>query len=263
MTRPVVLVTGAARRLGRVIACELAGAGFDLAVHFRTSPDEAAQTVREVERLGARAAAFDADLSDEAACQALLPRVEAKLGAVFGLVNSASVFDYDDLSSFSFQSLERHMRVNVAPALVLARALADSLHRAGGSATGCVVNLLDQKLWNLDPDYLSYTLSKAALLAATRTLALSLAPRVRVCSVAPGITLPSGEMSREDFELAQRRTPLGRATEPQDVARAVRFLLESPTVTGTNVLVDAGQHLVALGRDVAFVAAPASGKGSP
>ena len=143
--------------------------------------------------------------------------------------------------------MERHWRANTAPAIVLARAL----HRAGG---GVVVNLLDQKLWNPNPDYLSYSLSKAALEAATTLLAQALAPALRVCGVAPGVTLLSGEMSGTEFEFAHRMTPLQRGSTPQDVAHAVRFLLESPAITGTTLLVDGGQHLQAQARDVMFLA---------
>ena len=148
---------------------------------------------------------------------------------------------------FNVQAMERAWRANTAPAIILARAL----HRAGG---GCVVNLLDQKLWNLNPDYLSYSLSKAALEAANTMLAQALAPTVRVCGVAPGVTLLSGEMSGEEFTASHTMTPLQRSSTPEDVARAVQFLLTSPAITGTTLLVDGGQHLQAQPRDVMFLA---------
>jgi NAD(P)-dependent dehydrogenase (short-subunit alcohol dehydrogenase family) len=136
--------------------------------------------------------------------------------------------------------------------LLLARALHAHLRDRG--ARGCVINLLDQKLVNPNPDYLSYTLSKAALAAATPMLALALAPALRVCSVSPGLTLPSGPMSEAEFARAHRMTPLQRASTPADLARAVRFLLESPAITGVDLLVDGGQHLLAQPRDVMFLA---------
>ncbi|MFY9510529.1 MAG: SDR family oxidoreductase, partial [Rubrivivax sp.] len=138
-------------------------------------------------------------------------------------------------------------RANTAPAIVLARAL----HAVGG---GAVVNLLDQKLWNPNPDFLSYTLSKAALEAATTLLAQALAPSLRVCGVAPGVTLHSGDMSDAEFAAAHRMTPLQRSSTPEDVARGVRFLLESPAITGTTLLVDGGQHLAPQSRDVVYLA---------
>ena len=251
--RPVVLVTGAARRLGRAIALELAAQGWDLAVHYRSGAADAAETVALLAAAGARACAFHADLADEADCRTLLPAVQAHFGAVQAVVNNASLFEYDDVRGFSYARMERHWRANTAPAIVLAEALHAQL--AAGS-TGCVVNLLDQKLWNPNPDYLSYTLSKAALEAATTLLAQALAPRVRVCGVAPGVTLLSGPMDDAAFENAHRMTPLGRSSSPADIARAVAFLLAAPAITGTTLLVDGGQHLQAQARDVLFLNPP-------
>ena len=245
--RPVVLVTGAAQRIGRAIALELAAQGWQVAVHHRSSAAAAAQTVAALREAGADARAFAADLAVEPECSALVPAVLQAFGRIDAVVNNASHFEYDDVASFSYAAMERAWRANTAPAIVLARAL----HAAGGSA---VVNLLDQKLWNPNPDYLSYSLSKAALEAATTMLAQALAPRLRVCGVAPGVTLPSGGMDSAEFTAAQRMTPLQRSATPQDVARAVRFLLESPAITGTTLLVDGGQHLQAQSRDVLFIA---------
>jgi NAD(P)-dependent dehydrogenase (short-subunit alcohol dehydrogenase family) len=250
--RPVALVTGGARRLGREIALELAAQGWDVALHYGTSMTQAQETVRELQALGAQARAFAADLADEAACRALVPAVLGHFGRLRAVVNNASLFEYDDVRSFGHASMDRHWRSNVAPAVLLAQAL--HAHLEGSSATGCVVNLLDQKLWNPNPDHLSYTLSKAALEAANTLLAQALAPRVRVCGVAPGVTLPSGPMDQAAFEAAHRLTPLRRSSTGPDIARAVRFLLESPAITGTTLLVDGGQHLSAQARDVMFLA---------
>jgi len=247
-----VLVTGAARRLGREIVLELARHGFDVVIHCRTLDGDATATVAYAQALGAQAAVFAADLADEAACRALLPAVVAQCGRLDAVVNNASAFEYDDVASFSYAAMDAHWRANTAPAIVLARALHG--HLEGAERSGCVVNLLDQKLWNPNPDYLSYTLSKAALEAATTLLAQALAPRLRVCGVAPGVTLPSGTMSAAEFDLAYAATPLARSSQPEDIARAVRFLIESRAITGTTLLVDGGQHLWAQSRDPMFLA---------
>ena len=246
-----MLVTGSARRIGRDVALRLARAGRDVAVHYRHSQDDAQQTVAECRALGAQAHAFQADLSDEAACRALVPAVVGHFGRLDAVVNNASTFEYDDVASFSHASMERHWRANTAPALILAHALHE--HLVGRDSTGCVVNLVDQKLWNPNPDYLSYTLSKAALEAANTMLAIALAPTVRVCGIAPGVTLVSGPMSETQLAQAQALTPLQRSSSAADVAHAVCFLLEAPAITGTTLIVDGGQHLSAQRRDVLYL----------
>ena len=251
-TRPVALVTGGAKRLGRAIALDLAAHGFDVAVHYRGSKAEALATVAELQALGAAAFAFQADLADEAACRALVPAVAAHFKRIDAVVNNASTFEYDNPATFSNAAMDQHWRANTAPAVLLAQALHSHLN--GCSEMGCVVNIIDQKLWNPNPDYFSYTLSKAALQAATVMLAQALAPQVRVCGVAPGVTLVSGPMNESEFTAAHRMTPLQRSSTPQDIARAVRFLIESPAITGTTLLVDGGQHLSAQPRDVLYLA---------
>jgi NAD(P)-dependent dehydrogenase (short-subunit alcohol dehydrogenase family) len=250
-SRPVVLVTGAAQRIGRDISLDLAAHGWAVAVHYRSSAAAAATTVAALRDAGGAAQCFAADLADEAQCLALVPAVAQAFGRIDAVVNNASLFEYDDVATFSVKAMEAHWRANTAPAILLARALHACVPADG---QGVVVNLLDQKLWNPNPDYLSYTLSKAALEAATTLLAQALAPRLRVCGVAPGVTLLSGEMSGDEFGASHRMTPLQRSSTPQDVARAVRFLLESPAITGTTLLVDGGQHLQPQARDVMFLA---------
>lgn len=250
--RRVVLVTGAARRLGRTIALELARHGNDVAVHYRGSGADAHDTVEALRAAGAKAQAFQADLADEAACKALVPAVVAHFGQLDAVVNNASTFEYDDAASFSHAAMDKHWRANTAPAVLLAQAL--HVHASERKEAGCVVNIIDQKLWNPNPDYFSYTLSKAALQAATVMLAQALAPVLRVCGVAPGVTLASGPMSEGEFEQAHRLTPLQRSSTPADIAHAVRFLIESPAITGATLLVDGGQHLSAQPRDVLYLA---------
>jgi NAD(P)-dependent dehydrogenase (short-subunit alcohol dehydrogenase family) len=244
-----VLVTGAAKRLGREIALALAEAGWQVAVHYRGSADEAQQTVADCrERAPAlRFRAFGADLSVEAEVRALIPKVAAAFGTVDAVVNSASLFEEDSAQTLGFESLDAHLHVNTAAPILLARALHG--HLAGRDARGAVVNLLDQKLWNPNPDFLSYTLSKSALHAATTLLAMALAPHVRVVGVAPGLTLTSHMLSQERFEALHKLSPLGRSSTPADVAGAVRFALDNESVTGTTILVDGGQHLLRFERD--------------
>ncbi len=249
----VVLVTGAARRLGREIALALAAGGWHVAVHYRSSETDAIETVAACARLSGAAAAFYADLSDEASVQALLPDVIAKFGRVDAVVNSASTFEHDDAASFSFAALDKHLHSNTGAAIVLAQAL--HAHVAARSATGAVVNLLDQKLWNQNPDFFSYTLSKAALEAAGTMLALALAPRVRVVGVAPGLTLTSHMLSDAQFKALHKLSPLGRSSTAADVAATVKFALENASITGTTLLVDGGQHLMKFERDFSLMQA--------
>ena len=248
---PVVLVTGAARRLGREIALALAAAGWRVAVHYRHSEADAIKTVADCARIQGAAALFACDFADEGEVRELLPRVAAEFGQVDAVVNSASTFEHDEPGSFSWPALERHLRSNTAAPVLLAQAL--HAHVASRGAPGAVVNLLDQKLWNQNPDFFSYTLSKAALEAANTMLALALAPLVRVVGVAPGLTLTSHLLSDAQFEALHRLSPLGRSSTPADVAGAVRFALENPSITGTTLLVDGGQHLMKFERDFSLM----------
>lgn len=249
--RRVALVTGAAKRLGREIALDLAHHGWDIALHYRRSAAEAHDTAAELRALGVRVHLLQADLADEAACRALLPLAVAALDRVDAVINSASTFEYDNAARFSYAQLDTHMRANTAPAIVLAQALAEHVQARG--QRGVVVNLLDQKLWNPNPDFLSYTLSKAALEAATTLLALSLAPQVRVAGVAPGLTLTSAWLQGAEFDAAHQLSPLGRSSTPADVARSVRFVLDTESITGTTLLVDGGQHLMRFARDFSMM----------
>lgn len=244
------LVTGAGRRIGRAIALGMAAQGWDIAVHYRQSAAEAEEVVHAIRAMGRRAVALHTDLADEAAVRALPGQALHLLGRLDCIVNNASLFEYDKPDAFSAALLATHMQCNVAAPLVLAQ----ELHRLvpdGGQAA--VINLLDQKLYNLNPDFLSYTLSKAALHTATTMLAQALAPKLRVVGVAPGITLVSGDQSQAGFEQAHTATPLGRSSTPQDIVDAVLYAAQARALTGTTLLVDGGQHLVPLGRDVMFL----------
>jgi len=251
LSPPVVLVTGAALRLGREIALALAAGGWQVAVHYRNSAADAIKTVADCTLLSGASAAFDADLADETAVRGLLPRVVAHFGRIDAVVNSASTFEHDNAATFGFAALDKHLHSNTGAAILLAQAL--HAHAVAQGATGAVVNLLDQKLWNQNPDFFSYTLSKAALEAAGTMLAMALAPQVRVVGVAPGLTLTSHLLSDEQFTAHHKLSPLGRSSTPADVASAVKFALENSSITGTTLLVDGGQHLMRFERDFSLM----------
>ena len=254
-----VLVTGSAKRLGRDVALALAAAGWQVALHFRGSAADAAQTVEECRKAapeGALVDSFQADLSDEPQARALLPRVIERFGAVDAVVNNASLFEHDGIASFSYDCLVAHVRTNTGAPILLAQALHEHVRGRGEASPPCdavVVNMLDQKLWNQNPDFLSYTLSKAALEAANTMLAIALAPQVRVVGVAPGLTLTSHLLSAEKFDRLHRLSPLGRSSTPQDVVSAVKFALDNTSLTGTTLLVDGGQHLMKFDRDFSLM----------
>jgi NAD(P)-dependent dehydrogenase (short-subunit alcohol dehydrogenase family) len=268
---PVVLVTGAAKRLGREIALTLAKHGWRVALHYRSSEQDAINTLAYLatntpardgntsknEVNNAIHAKFQCDLSDEAAVRALLARVVIQLGHVDAVVNSAAIFEHDAASTFSYSAMQKHLVTNTGAAILLSQALhehvADRKNAGEATAQGAVVNLLDQKLWNQNPDFFSYTLSKAALEAANTMLAMQLAPLVRVVGVAPGLTLTSHMISDEKFQELHKISPLGRSSTPQDVADAVRFALENRSITGTTLLVDGGQHLMRFARDFSLM----------
>jgi len=257
---PTVLVTGAAKRLGREIALALAANGWRVAVHYRDSVEDATKTVADCARLTRGAAAFRCNLGNETAVRNLLSTVVAQMGQVDALVNSASTFEHDTPQTFSFAAMEKHLRSNAGAAVLLSQALhthmAERYPQADGVApatTGAIVNLLDQKLWNQNPDFFSYTLSKAALEAATTMLAMSLSPRIRVVGVAPGLTLTSHLLDDSKFAALHKLSPLGRSSTAQDVASTVLFALQNQSITGTTLLVDGGQHLMRFERDFSLM----------
>ncbi len=248
-SRKAALITGGARRIGRAIALQLAEDGWDIAVHYRSSRSEAEGLVRELRGRGVHAMAAHCELADAEAVDALIPACVQKLGALSLLVNNASLFEYDRAARFEAARFDRLAAINLRAPLQLARAFAAQVPEA---VQGCIVNLLDQKVFNLNPDFFSYTVTKIALEGATRALAQALAPRVRVCGLAPGITLVSGEQSEESFRRAHSHAPLGRSSEIADIVQAVRYLASAPAVTGITLTVDGGQHLWPLKRDVQF-----------
>jgi NAD(P)-dependent dehydrogenase (short-subunit alcohol dehydrogenase family) len=250
--QPTVLITGAAKRLGREIALHLAGQGWRVAVHYRDSVEEARATVAACKELAGASAAFRANLANESAVRQLLPKVIEAFGHVDAVVNSASTFEHDSAQTFSFAAMEKHMRANAGAAILLSKALHDHV-KAQADRRGVVVNLLDQKLWNQNPDFLSYTLSKAALEAANTMLAQALAPYLRVVGVAPGLTLTSHLITQEKFEALHKLSPLGRSSTAANVVDTVAFAINNDGITGTTLLVDGGQHLMKFERDFSLL----------
>ena len=247
------LVTGGAQRIGRELCLTLARAGFDVAVHCRNSQAAAVQLVNELRAMGVRACNVQADLCDESSTAALVAQTHEQLGTIGVLVNNASMFEYDALTQaepLNLSLFEQHWRANTFAPMLLTQQFAQQLPE---SNVGVVVNLLDQKLCNPNPDFLSYTLSKAALSQATILAAQALAPRIRVMGIAPGLSLRSGEQSDADFARKHDRTILQRGSTPQDVAHALMYILSAPAMTGTTLMVDGGQHLTPSSRDVAFI----------
>mgnify|MGYP006346757407 CR=1 FL=1 len=251
---PVVLITGAAKRIGRHIALNMAQRGWDIVVHYHRSAEDAAQVVAEIVQLGRRAIAVQADLGSVDQVKKIVPQVLNQLGRLDCVVNNASLFEADSVNDFSQACLDKHMHANLMAPIMLAQALHASLPDDAPAGIASVINILDQKLFNLNPDYLSYTLSKAALQTATTTLAQALAPKLRVVGIAPGLSMVSGDQSETDFLAAHKVTPLGRSSTPEDIAEAVCYVAAARAITGTTILVDGGQHLIPTQRDVMFLA---------
>ncbi len=247
------LITGAARRIGRAIAEALAADGWHVVIHHRASVADAEETAKSITDAGGQATVLAADLSDPDACATLVAAASDATGGLGCLVNNASLFEEDTIASFDAAAFDRSMAVNLRAPALLASAFAAQVP-AGGD--GVIINLLDQKLQNPNPDFLSYTLSKYGLAGLTEMLAMALGPRIRVCAVAPGLTLPSGDQAPAQFASVHGRTPLARGSTPEDVAGAVRYLAGAQAVTGETILVDGGQHLVPSVRDVMFAGEP-------
>lgn len=238
--RGTALVTGAARRIGRGLALALADLGFDVVVHCRTSTSEAQQTAGAIEARGRRAAVVEADLGDPEQARALVGRAAEALGPITALVNNAAIFELDRPDSVSERSWSRHMEIDLHAPFLLIQSLARDLP-PGRDAL--VVNLIDQRVLNPTPNYTSYTASKVALAGLTAHLALALAPRVQVNAIAPGIVLPADGMGRGDFSRIAAAAPLRRPTSLDEIVGALRWLVETPSVTGQTLTLDSGLHL--------------------
>lgn len=234
------LVTGAAKRIGRAIALDLAAHGWAVAVHYNRSAEDAAAVVRTIEDRGGRAVAVAADLTREDEVRGLVPAAQAALGPLTLLVNNASAFVEDDIAEPARATWDLHMEANLRAPVVL---IGDFARALPEDWTGNVVNMLDQRVLNLTPHFLSYTASKSALWALTRTLALALAPRIRINGIGPGPTLPSPRQTEAQFRAQWRAIPLARAIDPQEICAAIRFIVASPSMTGQMLALDGGEHL--------------------
>ena len=237
---PVALVTGAGRRIGAAIARDLARHGWAVAIHYRGSRREAGALVSEIEAAGGRAAALPCDLARETEVETLIPRAAEALGPVTCLVNNASAFEMDKIDTVTRESWDRHIETGLRAPLVLSQAFARQLP---GEVEGNIVNMLDQRVWKLTPYFLSYTVAKTGLWTLTQTLALALAPQIRVNGIGPGPTLPSERQSDEQFRLQQAAVPLKRGPTLDEIAATVRYILATPSLTGQMIALDGGQHL--------------------
>ena len=235
-----VLVTGAAQRLGAAMAWVMAEDGFDVAIHCRGSLADAEALARRIEALGRRAAVVVADLERESEVERVVEEACVALGPLAILVNNASTFVLDRLATADRTSWDRHLETNLRAPVVLSQRFVAQLGPAG---RGLIVNLLDQRIGNLTPNFLSYSIAKAGLWAATQVLARELAPRVRVNGISPGPVLPAPGTAQARFDELVRATPLGIATTPKEIANALRFIVASPTMTGQVITLDSGQQL--------------------
>jgi NAD(P)-dependent dehydrogenase (short-subunit alcohol dehydrogenase family) len=237
----LALITGGAVRIGRAIALHLAKYGYSIAIQYNHSEDKAAETIAAIQRAGGAAARFHASLADPAQIEGLIPIIVKAMGPLTCLVNNASHFADDRLPSLTLEGWRTHMAVNLDAPVFLSQAFASQLP---AGAAGNIVNIIDQRVLRLNPQFFSYTLSKSALWAATKTMAQALAPQIRVNAIGPGPALRSVYQSEDDFQRECRAMPLGRGTTPEEIAGAVLFILRTPAMTGQMIALDGGQHLL-------------------
>jgi NAD(P)-dependent dehydrogenase (short-subunit alcohol dehydrogenase family) len=240
-----VLVTGAAKRLGRAIALDLGAAGWNVAIHYNGSAAEAEQVAEGIRKSGSKAVTIQADFSKEAETATLVPAAAKAIGPLTALINSASLFENDDWQSATRQSWDDHMETNLRAPMLLSQMFAKQLPEGGqGKIKGSIINIIDQRVLKPTPQFLSYSVSKAALYWLTTTLAQGMGPDIRVNAVGPGPTLKNPRQSHADFDRQRDATTLKRGADPADICAAVRYLLSAEAVTGQMIAVDGGQHLI-------------------
>lgn len=245
---PVALITGGAKRVGAVIARHLAQAGFDIALHYNSSADAAEALAQDLREVGVRCETFQSAFASQAELGGMVADVAARLGPLDLLVNNASTFMNDDIIGVDEATFDAHLMVNLKAPIFLASAMARQSH----PGPRLIVNMLDNKLTALNPDFLTYTLSKSALLSSVEMLSRKFDGQIRINGIAPSIMLISGKQSVENFEKSRRINPLERAVNPEDVARTVLHMWQNTGLNGEVVTVDGGQALWHLPRDVAF-----------
>lgn len=242
------VVTGAGKRLGAIFAKALAADGWFVRLHYNSSAGAAEDVANDIRKAGGRCDLVQAELTAPDAPAAIF-KPEGEANFVSLLVNNASIFVFDSVATVTAETMDTNNRVNTVAPVLMARAFAAQLP---ADKNGLIVNMLDQKLFNLNPDFFAYTLSKAALGAANVMLAQALAPRIRVNAIAPGITLPSGDQTEEEFARAQMTPPLGHGSSPEDLVQALKYLISAESMTGQTLIVDGGQNLMPAARDVMF-----------
>ena len=236
-----ILITGAAKRIGRQLALDLAAAGHDIVIHCNTSRGAAEEVAAEIRVLGRKAAIVQGDLAHADVPDRLVTEATRLLGPLTVLINNASVFEPDDVGEITLDSWAQHQDTNLRAPVMLAQAFARALPP---QRHGNIINIIDQRVWKLNPRFFSYTMSKTGLWTATRTLAQALAPRIRVNAIGPGPALPSARMDQAEFDKQARLTLLGRGTSPREISEAAKFILSQPALTGQMIALDGGQHLV-------------------
>lgn len=236
-----VLVTGAAKRIGRRLALDLAADGWDVAVHCNASLSEAEEVASQIRGLGRKAAVVRGDLSDANVPDRLIGESSKALGGLSCLINNASLFEPDEVGTITQASWAEHLDTNLRAPVFLSQAFARQLP---AGQEGNIISIIDQRVWKLNPKFFSYTTSKSGLWTATRTLAQALAPRIRVNAIGPGPALPSARMDQAEFDKQAALTLLGRGTSPAEISAAVKFILSQPSLTGQMIALDGGQHLV-------------------
>ena len=244
------LVTGAGQRLGRAMALYLGQRGFDVAVHYATSRTGAEATAAEITAMGSHAVALQADLLDDAATEALLPHAaEALGGPITCLVNNASIFEYDNISTATEESWNRHIGSNLRAPFILTQAMAaqglapETDAQGEPVAVGLIINMLDQRVRKLTPEFMTYTIGKMGLWALTQTSSQALAPAIRVNAIGPGPTLKGAKQTDEHFARQRSKVILERGANPRDITAALGYFLDAPSVTGQLICTDGGQHL--------------------
>jgi NAD(P)-dependent dehydrogenase (short-subunit alcohol dehydrogenase family) len=241
MTTQSALITGAGRRIGRQLALDLAEAGHDIAVHCNTSRDDAEDVAAAIRAKGRRAHVVEGNLADVTAPDRIMAEATAALGPIRLLINNASIFEPDEALSITADSWDQHQHINLRAPVLLSQAFARQLPKG---QQGNIINIVDQRVWKLNPRFFSYTMSKTGLWTATRTLAQALAPHIRVNAIGPGPALPSARMDQAEFDKQARLTLLGRGTSPAEISAAAKFILSQPALTGQMIALDGGQHLV-------------------